>query len=264
MNIPPWLAPSVAAIGILIAVYLNLRTRKMKAPRYVTQSVTLLGPAGALPEEIQILYRGEQIRKVTRTDIIFWNDGRQSIRNGDVVGPVQVVLPEEIRLLKSKVVRRTAHAVEFETADIPPNRVEFNFKHLGHQDGARIEIFHTGEASSKITMTGTVADAPGGIKRLGGTLPNLYDRLLPFSPWPAGLSPRPQRRLRNLTTIIFLLTGLFALQLGFLHETPKRLEEQFVKSEGIVMVIFGIYCLAMGILGVFGMKRPYPNDLDVE
>lgn len=81
-----WLGTLLGITGIVIAVLTYLWTRRRTSLAYVYLGEHLLGSASdALPPEIVVQYNGISIPRLTKSILILWNSGENTINGEDIV-----------------------------------------------------------------------------------------------------------------------------------------------------------------------------------
>lgn len=148
---------AIGVIGIIISVVVAFLVKPR--PRLATQinTLELVGPNAVLPDEIQFLFRGDPVPKVTMSRIAIWNVGNRTIQKAQVVekDPLRITISEGSNILEPKVLKRTrdVNGVDCVVKD-KPNEAEFTFDYLDPKDGALVQLIHTGD--DKVSVVGTL------------------------------------------------------------------------------------------------------------
>ena len=180
-----WIGAAIGLAGIIIGTILTLSLRPR--PRLAVQFNTLylVGPNAALPDGIEFLFKGNKVPKVTLSRIALWNIGNTTISGDQIVGsdPLRIVVSENGSVLETSILHRTRQANDV-VCILRPNtegEVECRFDYLDPQDGALIQIIHTG--TSRLGVLGTLRGLPKGVLRL--ETPQQETRMQPrqFSPF---------------------------------------------------------------------------------
>jgi hypothetical protein len=172
MTFDQWLAIAGLAgtvIGILLAVYFYLRSkRKVRLSYHVEQTELLGGSKSALPEEVSISYQNTPIRNLRKMNIIIWNSGTEPIRRSDIVGnaPIKLALPEGSRLLKPSLLKVSSdhNGVSIVHASDIDSSVAMEFLYLEPKQGFNVEILYSGDESIPDVQI-TIIGMPKGIQR---------------------------------------------------------------------------------------------------
>lgn len=150
----------------------------------MSMTTELIGLRGVLDDDIQIMYRKENMPRVSSSTLIFWNKGRETINEGDIINeyPLEVVFPQGVQVLRSTVRKTTRPPIDFRVVDrtrdaqVPENIVRLNFTFLDQKDGARIEILHTGDNSTQLKIQGAIRGARKGMADLGSIVKRRWGR----------------------------------------------------------------------------------------
>ena len=158
------LIAAVTLVASVVVSYLFYRlTKKERRPVYVVTGNTVVR---AHPEqEIEVHYKGLPVPVVTRTLVIFWNAGHESIRLSDVVEnhPLRIKLLDDSVVLDAQILATTRSEIDF-TCLVDDNRTDIvavSFSHLNYCDGATVEILHTGNNPSDAKVEGAIIGVNG-------------------------------------------------------------------------------------------------------
>lgn len=158
---------AVIAIGVCVYLYLKNKREKLPVCRYL--NTTLEPRKLPLSKYIKILYGEKELDRITRTRLILWNNGRESIQKSDIRGLLEIKLEPSAEVLESYVVKCSREVTGFRVTPIVEvggkltNRVNVTFDFLDKGDGASIEILHTGAEDTKPTFEGGIIGVPQGI-----------------------------------------------------------------------------------------------------
>lgn len=169
-----WLGSLFGIIGIVIALLLYRASRIGPRPAYQLRALRLIGKEKqALPEEVEIIFRGRSVPRLTMTHLILWNSGKATLDGKNIVvdDPLRLEFSERAEVLRVRVLRVTRESNKF-TANInsgSPNEVTCSFDYLDAGDGAVIELLHTAEELYP-KVEGTIRGVPKGLLNLGYVL----------------------------------------------------------------------------------------------
>lgn len=158
--------------GLLFATFLSLflylRARKIKRFSYDIQSSEVIGHNQLIADELNVLFNGEPVPRVTRVLVRFWNSGHETIRGTDIaaIDPLRLDLASDSQLLASKIeiVSRQPIGIsvkEARFASAPSLLIGFDF--LDRGDGAIVSLLHTAPAD-KVALKGTIQGIPKGLR----------------------------------------------------------------------------------------------------
>jgi hypothetical protein len=219
-------------VGILVTVifgYFGIRGWKRKKPTYLVRSNNIFSGLERTVPDVEVKFRGygELITALTVTKIAFWNAGNDTLKKQDVVkdDPITIRGKEGTVFLSASV---SECVLPLNKIDCKLNQdrsqVTITFEYLDHNQGANMQVFHTGTSNADITMRGTIMGA-SPIRRHflsnAGPQPPIWLGYLPLS-------------------ILWVFWGLFAL--GILptrREPVPPFEGEAMSVEGLGLVLLG-------------------------
>jgi hypothetical protein len=149
----------LTAGAIAVSVFIAYKQSQEKKPRYCLTSRTVVDrapmPLGDLPG-LTIQYDGQPVDKLQLTEILFWNDGRPTIRREDLdvakVDTLRVCLTSTGRLFEHRYDAPSKNGVNIvRQGDV----LDINFLYLDHGDGFSLTVTHFGELSLRGEIQGT-------------------------------------------------------------------------------------------------------------
>jgi hypothetical protein len=149
-----WVSSLIGIVGIFLAVLMTtwtfLKSIKRPAPMAtMTKQHLVGGPGQSLPSDINILYNNQPVSNITRTLVRFWNAGSTTLEGSAVAtrDPLRFEYDDPTTKVLAANIVRVARDANGVIANINPSntkRVDFGFDFMDRQEGAMIEIFHTG------------------------------------------------------------------------------------------------------------------------
>ncbi|WP_162094260.1 hypothetical protein [Pseudomonas chlororaphis] len=247
-----WLGTLLGIAGLVFGGLTYLWTRKRTSLAYVHLGEHLLGSASdALPSEIVVQYNGISIPRLTKSILIFWNSGENTIKGEDIVAkdPLRFHVGDDGRILSILILKSSRVVNDFSL--LPPreediNEMEFTFNFLDANDGVVVEILHT-STDRKPRIKGTLRGLPLGFRNLGQ-----FTR------------PKPQKsgKLRsissNLLPIVMVLGGFLTAVYG---PRPSFLANP---DTGLFFYSFLGAFVGMWLNNRFWTRRKYPKSLHTE
>ena len=168
MNPMNW-ALGIAAIIISIFIYFKSRVRAELTWQATTFEL-IGGVAPPLQGQLQIIFNGVEISRVTKTIVVFWNSGSKTIYSADVVkeDPLRMVFEDDAKILQCGMIKssRDVNKVSVSSALAHNNVVNIDFDYLDIKDGAVLDIIHSGKPL-KPSMMGTIREMPKGARYAG-------------------------------------------------------------------------------------------------
>jgi hypothetical protein len=211
-------------------------------------------------QDVEILYRGKHVDRLTRSDIIFWNSGKQTLYGSDIVADdaVRCELSPDALALEVRIIKCTRDANKFTARidDNSQNRVILSFDYLDPQDGAVIELLHTDSVRDPC-VKGTIRGVPKGMSDRG--------RLTFESPIDRTTLRIPRtRKFARSAMIGILVAGVISIAsaLGASDRLLTSAENQgHTFSLRLVLLITGVIYILFGGFILFNFRRKYPKTL---
>lgn len=142
-----WIGSLIGLFGILFAIYSHYKNRKVNELTYTFKSERVVGKNDKAPEDIEIIFKGKSVERVTNTQMTVWNSGNVTIEGKNIVekDPVRVVISEGQEIISATILEKSSDANDFiiRIDEKNPNILEVKFDYLDASDGAVIEILHT-------------------------------------------------------------------------------------------------------------------------
>lgn len=147
------------ALSIATTILIRRLTRRKK-PTWAYTTKKLIGLGTDAPKGLQLTFNSKPVNDIYQTTFIFFNRGRETIRNGDVTQPVTMHFHEG-EILRKPVIKATSNeAIKFSAKHVIAqggHQVRLEFLYLDHEDGGACEILHT--KSSEITCAANIIGA---------------------------------------------------------------------------------------------------------
>ncbi len=212
-----------------------------------------------LPADITVQYQGQNIPRLTRTLVVFWNAGEKTILAADIVAldPLRLKLGDDGRVLAATVLKvvRDVCQVEARLDSSRPSELGLGFAFLDSGDGAVVEVLHTSE-NRYAEILGTIRGLPSGWHDLGRIADSAFIRhsFLPL----LSLSPRKL----GLTVAV---SGAIIAGAGLLVPWESH-GKSITEAEPTGLIIGGVGALytLLGTILIFLTRRRYPRTLHVD
>ncbi|WP_121642607.1 hypothetical protein [Bacillus vallismortis] len=237
-----WVGTLIGLIGILLAFYFHKVSKKVNELTYTFKTERVVGKNNKTPEDIEIVFRGKPVERVTNTQITVWNSGNVTIEGKNIVekDPLRILISEGQEIISATILEKSRDANDFiiKTDENNPHILEVEFDYLDAQDGAVIEILHTDNENS--------FELKGSIKGLKSfnlfTRNNKTSRLIPFT-------------LLNTMVVAVLLNIIILYQ-----------KEPVDNDYSFLTVVFSSISLILSIITYFlsrKNKRKMPKNLQI-
>jgi hypothetical protein len=171
----------IGTIGLIAAVVFYFKAKREKLPRYSMRSFNFFqGLTTHVPFlTIHFQGHGEPIATLTRTKIVLWNAGKETINKSDVVDidPVRVKAAAGCTLLDAEVAYANNPANQFEVnVNREKTQATVTFKYIDKNQGAVLQLFHTGPSHSSLEIAGSIKGA--SLKEVTEEVPFLFAALI--------------------------------------------------------------------------------------
>jgi len=162
---------SLAGIGILLAVYFYIKGKSVMKARYTLNSQTLIETRETtVLTGLEIHFRDIIQDRITVTKIGIWHAGNVPLRPEDVAtaSPLLLKIAPAAEVLATELLLTTDTDSRFQISN--PERsaehdsshstiIPFSFEYLDPQQGAVIQVVHTGSRNHKFRVTGKIIGA---------------------------------------------------------------------------------------------------------
>ncbi|WP_213150463.1 hypothetical protein [Stutzerimonas balearica] len=259
-----WVGSLIGVAGILAGLFFSYKfSRKSPRPAYQRSYLTLLGKEeDNLPDEVEVFYQGSKVERLTKSKIVFWNDGNEVLERSKFVSsdPVTVAFPQGTNILSYHVVKPTREVINFSVNKVlsENNSLRIEFDYLDPKDGAVIEILHDGAAKYPM-ITGSFMGVPKGIENYGSV-----------SEPPPVNAPKYIRIFfrSNVMYWAALSVGLFMLAAALIPEEvfTRYIDKRDQDGELGKFVLTGLallYTILPAIL-LWWRRRRFPKSLNIE
>lgn len=255
---PGWVGSLIGITGIVAAVATYLLTRRRMIIAYRTRGAQLLGTVEAeLPSEVTVHYRGKDVPRLTRSIVVFWNDGERTINYADVVhsDPLRLDAGDGAEILSTSLVKSSRDVIQLGCHANPncPHEALLSFEFLDAKDGGVIEILHTGKRRH-LKLLGTVRGMPNGPKSLGSFL----------SRRPA-VKQIPVLKSRRALAGLVVAIGIAIAMVGFINPIQNFTHSaKELSGFRYFLVVVGLLYAGIGVYLLWLVRRRYPRGLHAE
>lgn len=152
----------VLGSAVTIVIYHKTRVQP-RLSMVLASSILIDKPLAASGDQLEIIWEGMNVPRVTVTTLGIWNDGTVTFRCADMVegDPLRLKVGAEAEVLQIEVAgeSRPQIGVEVGASD---DTAYFSFDFLDPGDGLRLRLTHTG-LPSNTALAGTIIGLPRGI-----------------------------------------------------------------------------------------------------
>lgn len=258
-------------VGILIGAIVAIIAHKRASlgPRLVYQwsSLKVIGTDKDIPDDIRIIFKGIEVPRVIKTNIIIWNSGNKMLDGKNRVqgDPLRLEFNANEEIISANIITKTKEVNGFEIVQDKknPNILYFEFDYLDPKDGASIEVIHT-DIDRYPKVKGVIKGMPNGLlnwsvkrksnKKLKGNIQRLIDIMIRF----------------KIIPFSALIIGLFCTSVGTLGLMSTTFPNVKVFSEFgestplstsylVIGVLYLLMCVSFWI-----KRRRYPKSLNLD
>jgi len=158
------LACLCSIIAVPLAIYLAIKSRREKRPRYAMRSYNIINKIVSKVPSLQMSYSGygDPIDTLTVTKVLFWNAGNETINKQDIVkmDSLSIYAVDKTVILEAGIIQLSKTANQFDVRlSRDKSHVTLSFDYLDSGDGAVIQLFHTGKGSKQLQVRGLIKGA---------------------------------------------------------------------------------------------------------
>ncbi|WP_421277569.1 hypothetical protein [Aeromonas veronii] len=266
-----WVGSLIGVIGIILGIVGIFSYRISKSapkPSYQRSSLRLIGrEEDNLPNDVAVTYKGNVVERLTKTTLILWNNGTETLDGSNVVekDPLSISFESEDKILSYKVLKETKDTNAFSVHELPgcQNKLLFTFEYLDPDDGVVIELLHD-SAQKYPKISGTIKGLPEGFIDQGRVLEQKNINL-----------KGPLKIILDRPKLIFgaaIAVGLGMVIFGILpNEVRGYIAELLSESstqktidqQPLFFVVFGLFYAAPSAFLLWSRRKKYPKQLEI-
>ncbi len=168
----PWIGTVLGIAGIVLGFYFYIKGKRSAGLSYQIEEFSVVGESDAkFPAELEIVFAGDRVERVTASKVIVWNSGNVTIDGADIVSsdPLRVETAGGI-ILKARFLRvsREVNGVTFKEDKKSGASSSISFDYLDPNDGFVLTVVHSA-ALRGLSVKGTLKGLSGGLVRIGST-----------------------------------------------------------------------------------------------
>lgn len=261
-----WVGSVIGLVGIPIGYLIARHVRHKGNPCYQQSAHVLLGGGeDDLPSEVVIKYDGDDVKKLTRTSIIFWNHGTEMLNGEDIVqsDPLRLEFSDGVKILSAKIIKKTKVSNDFKliNKEGKENVLYLSYAYLDSKDGVSIEMLHDSPEKYP-SFNGVIKGLPKGVFNFGTYSSLEYSKAVRFA----------EKKLsffsRYFIYMLLFFSGFFTVGFGvfieFFPEKVKAINSSAENGGGYFYMVFGCIYLAIPIVILWNKRIKYPKVLKLD
>jgi hypothetical protein len=160
----------VGILGIALSIYLFRKGVEAKDPRYYYKTFKNISKLSDEEDsKIKITYGQDEVSRVFTTYVWAWNNGKKPINKTDIPpqSNIRIDFHDEKftpKILDYEIIKASRSEINFSATRSGETALVLNFDFLDQNDGAVLEIQHTGSSETEIKSDGIILGVPEGFK----------------------------------------------------------------------------------------------------
>ncbi len=144
--------------GIVTGYIFYRKGLRVREPTISIKTNNLIQDHVSQIDGLEILYKGQLVRNLSVSKIIFWNNGSETIDKEDIVqaNPLRIVGKDGVSILDAKIVAENNKASLFTCYLDDEGKLRITFDYLDKDHGAVIQLTHTGLSSKDLVVEGQI------------------------------------------------------------------------------------------------------------
>ncbi|KRF39813.1 hypothetical protein [Paenibacillus sp. Soil787] len=165
-----WIGSFIGAVGIIFSIVFYKFTRVKNQLSIKTSFIRLIGKRKSLSDDVDILYKGISVPRLTKSYIVLWNSGTSTVNGNDNIKDdrLRLEFSEGTQILRTNIIKenRRINKLSVQLDTECSNLVNVDFDFLDPNDGAVIELLHTDQKKYP-HIKGTIKGIPKGVTDRG-------------------------------------------------------------------------------------------------
>ena len=244
MDIGTIIGNAIGLVGIVLSIAFYFRSKRGRELTWSVEHHRLIRSSKADIPGLKIIFNDEEIPSLNSTLLTIENTGNSDIAHSDVFQAIQFLTGlEKEQFLNARLLDEHAQKPNKFKITASEDFVEFDFKYMGKQDYAQIQILHIAENVPKTKLTGKIN---------GGELTQRKRKIVGMAIGgllvAAGMAPR----VFSFTWNSFLQTWDFW---GGIINSWRELALYGITSENLISTAFdGVVIVGLIILAIVAIR----------
>ena len=266
-----WVGSLIGLIGIIlgaVGIFSYKISKSIAKPSFQKASLRLLGrDEDNLPKEVTVLFKGNEVNRLTKTTLILWNNGTEVLDGKDVIpkSPICITYNNGDNILSHKILKRTKAVNNFSVVKNKecPHQLLASFDYLDPKDGIVLEILHDSEKKHP-EITGIIKGIPKGFIDLG-IVPSKQNKVK-SSLGRSIVNPKP-------VLVMALIIGLGITFFGLLPQETMELiatsiieenESKSIFELSTFFIVLGLLYTSLPMYILWTRRKKYPKKLEID
>lgn len=236
-----WLAlfGTIYAIGATFyGVYEKRKSRRAKEPCWSEQSYPLVVQSRVAVPDLEVSFQGRRVETVTISELLFWNNGRETINGADVASanPLRIKPHLEGTILAASVIASNSQSQP--RLGLANNEAVISFDYLDQGQGIVYRVVHTGNRPRSLNLVGDIRGSEP-LQEVG----YFYGDLIQPARKEISRSDQIEHFARNNFVLLWLLIFPIAASILTIFD-PKWLQFALITWFGGLIFVVGILVLS--------------------
>ena len=247
-----WIQIMIPIIVAVILFIINYFREGTKQPVWYYRTEAIISKADKFSDDIEIFFKGQKVPKVSITRIGLINVGKKPIDEKDIKtskNRINFVFDDDIQILREpRIIKKHRQSIQFKAGNTKAE-VFLTFNLLDHNDGAVIEVLHTGDQDTKVNISEdlVISEVPKGISKRS------YEYASTKSKWYNGVNILISVALLILLLWILVPAYLIEISQGNLIWWPLAISALLVFG-ALSLFIYHIREYMKGIPSIFNLE----------
>lgn len=194
-------------LGIIVSIIVTMRSRIRVEPFLFYENIREVSKLSDANRKIIVRYSDQEVNQVTTTRVWLWNKGKRPLRREDVPAKDQLLIElkkpndaeNKIAILDFAVLKRSKESSNFQLHRTESaNTLLMDFDYLDCRDGVLMDIQHTGDDKTSLSLAGVIL----GPKRKTKILVSYDTLIFPF------ISPQKKISISKQIMILAVAFGI--------------------------------------------------------
>lgn len=226
--------------GLILSIYLFIKGREAKEPKcFYTTRRNISKLSNHIDSKIRLFYAETEVSRVFTTRIWLWNDGKKPISKSDIQSKSSILISlndsnHPPKILDYEIVKVSRPEINFTAISLEEMSLSIHFDFLDKNDGALLEIQHTGSVETFLTAQCVILGVPEGLKPINSKSQTFFFRTLQrIDKFLTGTLKKPFGEILFFLACALLLLGISTAAHYDLKNNPRI----YVSTETLNMIL---------------------------